>query len=190
MEQLVVSTLPSWQNFYVIVGSAAGALTGLQFVVIALVAQRRIAAGTREIRAFSSPTVVHFCLALLIAAIMCAPWRVWWGISASLSAVGAFGIWSVCRAVWHARKSTVYKPDLEDWVLYSGVPLLTYIALFSAGILVQSIPGTALVTVAGVSVVLLVIGIRNAWDTVTFIAVGNNQQNSSASEGAGQINSP
>ena len=185
-----MSTLPSWQNFYVIVGSAAGALTGLQFVVIALVAQRGIPAGMREIRAFSSPTVVHFCLALLIAAIMCAPWHVWWGISASLSVAGAFGIWSACKALWHARKSTVYKPDLEDRILYSGVPLLTYMALFSAGILFQSMPEIALVTVAAVSVVLLVMGIRNAWDTVTFIAVGNNQQNSTAPGSAGQINSP
>jgi len=30
-------TLLQWENFYIIVGSSAGALTGLQFVVMALV---------------------------------------------------------------------------------------------------------------------------------------------------------
>jgi hypothetical protein len=33
-----MTTLAGWENFYVIVGSSAGALIGLQFVVMALVA--------------------------------------------------------------------------------------------------------------------------------------------------------
>jgi hypothetical protein len=32
--------LSEWANFYVIVGSAAGALIGLQFVVVTLIAER------------------------------------------------------------------------------------------------------------------------------------------------------
>ena len=67
-----VSPLARWENFYVIVGSSAGALTGLQFVVIALVAEAEAAASLLEIRAFGSPTVVHFCFALLISAIVSA----------------------------------------------------------------------------------------------------------------------
>ena len=35
------SALIPWDNFYVIVGSSAAALTGLQFVVITLVAETR-----------------------------------------------------------------------------------------------------------------------------------------------------
>jgi hypothetical protein len=35
-----VSALAGWQNFYVIVGSSAGALIGLQFVVMTLIASR------------------------------------------------------------------------------------------------------------------------------------------------------
>jgi hypothetical protein len=36
------SVLADWESFYVIVGSSAGALTGLMFVVITLVADARI----------------------------------------------------------------------------------------------------------------------------------------------------
>ncbi len=55
-------TLSMWESFYVIVGSSAGALTGLQFVVIALVAESEAAADKREIDAFGTPTIVHFCV--------------------------------------------------------------------------------------------------------------------------------
>ena len=35
-----MSDLNAWDNFYVIVGSAAGALIGLQFVVMTLIAEK------------------------------------------------------------------------------------------------------------------------------------------------------
>ena len=35
-----MKTLAAWQNFYVIMGSSAGALIGLQFVVLSLVASK------------------------------------------------------------------------------------------------------------------------------------------------------
>ena len=63
-EEAVVSPLARWENFYVIVGSSAGALTGLQFVVMALIADAQAKATMHEVRAFGTPTVVHFlCLA-------------------------------------------------------------------------------------------------------------------------------
>jgi len=36
-----MTALAGWQNFYVIIGSSAGALIGLQFVVLSLIANRR-----------------------------------------------------------------------------------------------------------------------------------------------------
>ena len=70
-----VATLMEWRNFYNIVGTAAASLTGLQFVVIALVAQARPRSGSHEIAAFGSPNVAHFCAALFIAATLSAPWH-------------------------------------------------------------------------------------------------------------------
>jgi len=56
--------LPEWQNFYVIVGSSAGALIGLQFVVIALLGQRiSVRAKARQVCA--TPNVAHFSSGLL-----------------------------------------------------------------------------------------------------------------------------
>ena len=52
--------LHEWTDFYVIVGSSAGALTGLQFVVVARIAEARAARSMLEIRAFGTPTIVDF----------------------------------------------------------------------------------------------------------------------------------
>lgn len=59
MTELPNPGLSGWDNFYVIVGSSAAALIGLQFVVITLIAytQRRSTHGS--IGAFAGPTVVH-----------------------------------------------------------------------------------------------------------------------------------
>lgn len=39
MHEVVASPLKAWESFYVIVGSSAGAMTGLQFVVMTLIAE-------------------------------------------------------------------------------------------------------------------------------------------------------
>ena len=49
------SILTPWSNFYVIAGSSAGALTGLMFVVITLIADRR-AQSTMQAEVFARPS--------------------------------------------------------------------------------------------------------------------------------------
>ncbi|MGB8129265.1 MAG: hypothetical protein WCG81_05695 [Candidatus Angelobacter sp.] len=71
-----MTALSEWQNFCVIVGSSAGALIGLQFVVLTLIAAMSRRVGTAEAgAAFSTPNVVHFGSVLLLAGILSAPWE-------------------------------------------------------------------------------------------------------------------
>src|SRR5437764_8906354 len=70
-----VSSLAAWENFYVIVGSSAAALTGLQFVVMALVAETRRPSSRETIDAFGTPTILHFAFVLLLASIVARPCR-------------------------------------------------------------------------------------------------------------------
>jgi hypothetical protein len=67
--------LVPWESFYVIVGSSGAALTGLQFVVIALTTESARPSTNRELATFATPTVIHFCAVLLLAAILSAPKR-------------------------------------------------------------------------------------------------------------------
>src|SRR6185437_10783286 len=64
MQEAVVLPLAAWQNFYVIIGSAAATLTGLTFVMVTLVAGTGAPRTNESVAAFGTPTVVHFGFAL------------------------------------------------------------------------------------------------------------------------------
>jgi len=172
--------LTPWQNFYVISGSSAGALTGLQFVVMALLSGVRGVAGMAEIRAFGSPTVVHFCAALLVSGIMTAPWPTVAGVETAVAICGAAGVIYVIIVIGHAKRQTGYKPDRKDWFWYAGLPLLAYTVLAAGGILLASHRTTAFFLIAAMTLVLIYDGIHNAWDSVTYIIVVQVRRNAPA----------
>jgi hypothetical protein len=165
-----VTPFAAWENFYVIVGSSAAALTGLQFVVVALIPELGVAGSSREVAAFGSPTVVHFSAVLLIAAILSAPWHQAAGPSAALAAAGLAGVVYGVIVLKRALSQTGYRPVLEDWVWHTVLPFLAYSSLIVAAVSMHSDITLALFPVAGSSLLLLFIGIHNAWDTVIYIA--------------------
>lgn len=171
MEQ-AAPVLSGWANFYVIAGSSAGALTGLQFVVMSLLAAQRTGGTRREIRAFGTPTVVLFCAALLISAGMNIPWHSIFGFRCFIGVCGVAGVCYASTRIWHALKAA-YKPDAEDWFWYICLPLLAYTALVPAAILYRPDPVASLDLIAAITLVLLFAGIHNAWDTVTYIALSH-----------------
>jgi len=159
-----------WQNYYVIIGSAAAALTGLQFIVVVLGAQANIMSKTAA-RAFGSPTIIHFCASLLIAALLTAPWTSQTAPAYGLAVCAVAGAASVLRALLHARAQTDYRPVLEDWLWHFTFPLLAYAALFVAALTIGRPASGALFVVAAAALALLFIGIHNAWDSVVYIAI-------------------
>jgi hypothetical protein len=165
-------TLSLWESFYVIVGSSAGALTGLQFVVMAIVADSEASAGKREIDAFGTPTIVHFCAVLVVSAIISAPWPELWEAATALFIAGVLGIVYGLIVVHRARQTTQYRPVLEDWIFHVCLPLAAYVLLTVAAVTLPRQHLLALFGIASCSLLLLFIGIRNAWDTVTYVAVG------------------
>jgi hypothetical protein len=171
MDDSVLAPLSRWENFYVIVGSSAGALTGLQFVVMTLISENRVTSSMTQIRAFGSPTMVHFCVALLISAIVCMPWPTLSGPAYALGATGLGGVIYSLSAIRHTKRQKGYRPELSDWIWYMWLPLSIYLALALSAVPLQRNPAVSLFVVAAVALALLFIGIHNAWDTVTYIAV-------------------
>jgi hypothetical protein len=171
MQEAAISPLARWENFYVIIGSSAGALTGLQFVVIALIAENRVAGSMREIRAFGSPTIIHFCASLLISALLSAPWNTLFGAGMALAICGAVGVIYAIQTIRHARLSTGYKPDAEDWIWYVIGPLALYLAWTASAVLLAWNHTSALFAIAAIALLLLLLGIHNAWDSITYIAI-------------------
>lgn len=124
MEEAPQSSLAVWETFFFLVGSSGVALTGLQFVVIALIAESRRRATTREIEAFATPTILHFCAALLVSAILSAPWQGLSRVSIALGACAVAGVVYGIVVVRRALRQTTYHPVLEDWLWHSETLLL------------------------------------------------------------------
>ena len=182
MTEPIADPLTTWESFYVIVGSSAAALTGLQFVVITLAADTKMIMGEREVSAFGTPTIVHFCAALLISAILSAPWHSLRNAGITLTFGAVAGVVYIVRVIQVARRQTGYKPVLEDWLWHALFPLIAYIILFLASAMLAWRPNSCLFVIGGTALLLLFIGIHNAWDAVTFFAYRRGGQ--SESDGA------
>jgi len=170
MQSTIVPPLEAWQSFYVIVGSSAGALTGLQFVVLTLIGESAATRGRKEtISAFGSPNVVHFCAGLLVSAILSAPWSALRYPGVAVAACGALGVVYSAIVLNRALRQSAYRPVFEDWLWHTVLPLLAYAALFVAGVLLGGNSADALFVVGAALLLLVFIGIHNAWDTVTYV---------------------
>jgi hypothetical protein len=160
---------PAWETFYVIVGSAAGGLTGLMFVVMALVAD--FPSTERQIEAFGTPTLMHFGAVLLLSAILSAPWPSTGGARLALGAFGAVGVVYMFVVLRRARRQTGYTPVFEDWLFHAALPLSAYAGILAAAAGLPRRPTLLLFIIGTASVLLLFVGIHNAWDTVKYIVV-------------------
>ena len=164
-----MTALAGWTNFYVIVGSSAGALIGLQFVVLTLISDMPAGRDVSQAgHAFSTPAIVHFGTVLLLSAVLSAPWS---GISAAAALYGLVGLAGVLYSVIVARRmrtQTVYQPVFEDWLFNVVLPLAVYATLAVSAYSTRSHVREALFAVGGAALLLLFIGIHNAWDAVTY----------------------
>jgi hypothetical protein len=171
VENSAHALLSTWESFYVIVGSSAAALTGLQFVVIALVADTPAIRSAESVGAFGTPTVFHFCLCLLVAALLSAPWPILAPVVSLLLGAGSVGVLYTVIVIRRARRQTAYQPVGEDWVWHAILPMIAYTLLIVASALVLVAPAKALFLVGGCTILLIFIGIHNAWDAVAYLAV-------------------
>jgi len=157
-----------WESFYVIVGTAAAALIGLQFVVLTLIADRPQQATREGGAAFASPTVVHFSAVLLLSAVLRVPWEEFsaavflWGL------IGAAGMVYLGVVSRRMRRQSTYRPDLEDWLFHAALPFVAYAILLTAAFVASSHEHEALLAVAAGVLLLLFLSIHNVWDMISY----------------------
>jgi hypothetical protein len=168
--------LAGWSNFYLVTASAAAALTGLQFVVQTLMTSELIRGFVNTdpeagINTFATPTVVHFSLTLLISAVLCAPWTSYSGMRETLFAITIAGFIYQVIVFRRARRQQVYTNTLYDWVWYVTFPFVAYTVLLVSVIVgPYAAQWPPFMAAAGV-LLLLGVGIHNAWDTVTYMTI-------------------
>jgi uncharacterized protein (TIGR02246 family) len=166
---VVLPALEGWDSFYVIIGSSAAALTGLMFVVIALLPVTSRPRDPTALDAFATPTIVHFCAVLLIGALVEIPRHSLQSLRACLVVSGAIGLGYALLVVRRTMRQTSYSPELEDWIWHCTLPVIAYLSLFSASLFVVIAPEKALVAVGASALMLLFIGIHNAWDAAVWM---------------------
>jgi len=174
MDATIHATLTGWADFYLITGTAAAALTGLQFVVQTLLAsapRAAVAGGDPETgtAAFGTPTVVHFALALVLSAVLCAPWHAYRGLCATLGVLGGGALVYSAIVLRRTLQQRMYVPVAEDWIWHIVLPSAAYTAVLAAAVLLSEGMEGPLFLVAAATLLLVCVGIHNAWDTVTYL---------------------
>jgi hypothetical protein len=169
MHEAWTHELETWHEFYLLVGTAGVTLTGLLFVVVSLgprvVAQHQ----ATGVRAFISPNAVYFTTTLVVSAVLMVP-----SLSAMaigpllcLGAVASLGYLVYTKAHQRWRHS---KLPFLDWIWFVGLPIAGYVLLLLSGIGFLLQAALSMHGVAVALILLLVIGIRNAWDLVIWIS--------------------
>jgi hypothetical protein len=177
VQETTAPLLAAWESYYVIVGSSGAALTGLMFVVITLIndsARRRTEAA---IAAFSTPTIIHFGAALLVSAIISAPWKTLGPVGLTIGLGGVASLIYITIVIARMFKVSVYKPVLEDWMFHAVLPAISYLTLLGSAVSLARHPEASLFAIGGATLLLLFIGIHNAWDTVTFLVLSPESPN-------------
>jgi hypothetical protein len=163
------SPLAGWDNFFVIAGSSAAALTGLTFIVITLAGESgRV--NPNGLKVFITPTIVHFTVVLAFSAFLSMPHHTPLSLCLSLVVAGILGlIYIGTIATSIGRIGSAYVPVHEDWIWNVILPAVAYGTWLAAGCFIWRLPHASLYAVGAVFVLLMLIGIHNAWD----IAVWN-----------------
>lgn len=66
------------------------------------------------------------------------------------------------------QKQPVYRPVFEDWLFHAVLPLVAYAILVLSPFAARSNIRKSLFAVGAAALLLLFIGIHNAWDSVTY----------------------
>jgi hypothetical protein len=161
-----------WDSFFQITGEGAATLTGLMFVVVTLSERRDRSQMLRAASIYLTPTVLHFAIVLTISAVSEAP-RLTVGSRAVLVGVAALtglgnGVWA---CIGMARRTLgAAPPHWSDFWLYGVAPTVLYSALFGTAIAIGVEAPWAVHAMAAVLLVLLLLGVRNGWDLITWMA--------------------
>jgi hypothetical protein len=172
MPDALAQPLQRWHDFYLLVGGAAATLVGLMFLAISLGSQLITPQQTEGLRVFVTPTVIHFIYVLAIAMVSVIPTLTRTPLGMLLVFAGLFSIGRTCAAVPYVRQQ--FREgfiDRSDWFWYVVTPLLSYLMLVGTGASLLLGASQALSGLAVATLVLLVSGIRNAWDMVVWFAV-------------------
>lgn len=170
----------AWQNFYILVGTAAATLIGLMFVAITFGASMMGKIENPDTtRAFLDPTLTHFVQVLLTSCFMLVPSIRLHVLGALFAAMAIFRVAALARVHRHMRVAQQRHNDLElsDWIQGIVIPLVMHLLLAAcAALFILGWSALPMLLVAFVTLVVLLNGIYGAWELVVWIALTRSQK--------------
>jgi hypothetical protein len=166
--------LEGWHEFYGLLGTAAAALLALLFVAASLGATIFTAESAGATRTFMSPVVFHYSNIMFLSIIALIPTQTWesFGLTIAIAATASV----VYSGFILYRLAYDENADFGDRVAYGVIPVITYLTGLYAAYRILNESKTGLEILAGASLALLVVNIRNAWDLMISLARKSNEQ--------------
>jgi hypothetical protein len=159
----------AWETYYLMVGSSAGALIGLLFVVITLSGEIDPARGTIAQRVFMSPTVFHFVAVMIVSCAAVVTTLPAPAMALAIAVPAVIGAYNSGAAFYRLASHQLDATHWTDYLYYGVLPAIGHIWLIAAAWLVWQAVPTAEYNVALGVMALLLLGIRDAWDLATWL---------------------
>jgi hypothetical protein len=154
-----------WHEFYILLGTAATTLVALLFVAASIGAGFLSKENAGQTRTFLSPIVFHYTAVLFVSLVVLVPAQTHLSLGLSIGFIAAIGL--VYAAVILVRVIRNEIADMADNLGYGACPVAAYAAtLVAAALLLGSASAAGPNVLAGAQLLLLVVNIRNAWDTM------------------------
>lgn len=161
-----IDALHEWRDFYVAIGMASATLLGAMFVVASIGSGFLTQERATGIRLFLTPTVMHLSTVLLGCALAMVPSLEGTSLGILFGLGSLVGLAYSCRVGVYIRRHPV---ELSDRLWYAGVPIVAYAVMMVAALMALLRFPASLEVLAIALALILVAGIRNAWDLILFI---------------------
>ena len=156
-----------WHDFYMLAGTAAATLVGLHFVGLSL--HLRAVLSRSEVRSLARVTLANFGLILFVSLFMVIPQGPS-TTSPDLIGSGIFSLAVVAPSLIAAGRSRTRTLRPYQLALRFGTSALGYVAVTVAGVFLGRGSETAAFNwLVVVTVILLVVSLRNSWDLLVSV---------------------
>jgi hypothetical protein len=167
----IAELLHDWHDFYVLVGTASATLVGLMFVAASIGSSVFNEEHRAPMKAFITPTVVHFTAVLFTSLLVSIPTHSWRTLGGLLGAGGLAGSIYCGRILVQIIVRHSFNVDLIDRLFYALIPVLGYLLVVISAVLLLMQSTASANLIAAALLMLLLAGIRNAWDMTVWIVI-------------------
>lgn len=165
---MLLDLLHAWRDFFIATATAGASLIGAMFVVVSIgvgFLTRDRLPGTH---AYITSTVVHMGAVVLASLWTMVPPLEWWSFGALLIVGGAVAFIYEATMLLAVHR---FSFDWTDYLWYAVLPLVCYAGFVAAGVMSVTANIGTVALLAGAVVLLLICGVRNAWDMILIIVI-------------------